>query len=132
MPYVPTVWTSGVTPVDAAEMNNLEIQYAQAMADMSKSGSYAGDDSVNKAIPHGLGVVPKLIIIKDTGGATFRSFSIFAGSAVIDCMRGGTAAFNQLAVTNPGVTNFYIGNATSYADSANSSGSGTYYWVAIR
>lgn len=30
MPYTTTSWTSGTTPVDAPEMNNLETQYAEA------------------------------------------------------------------------------------------------------
>jgi hypothetical protein len=30
MPYTPTSWVSGTTPVDATEMNNLETQYVEA------------------------------------------------------------------------------------------------------
>ena len=30
MPYTPTSWTSGTTPVDAPEMNNLETQYTES------------------------------------------------------------------------------------------------------
>lgn len=30
MPYTKTTWTSGTTPVDAPEMNNLETQYTEA------------------------------------------------------------------------------------------------------
>ncbi len=34
MPYVPTVWVSGVTALDAAPLNNLETQYDEAVYDI--------------------------------------------------------------------------------------------------
>ncbi len=36
MPYTPTTWVSGVTPADAAVLNNLETQYDQAVADVKR------------------------------------------------------------------------------------------------
>ena len=33
MPYTPTVWTHGVTPLNETNLNHLETQYAQAVAD---------------------------------------------------------------------------------------------------
>ena len=48
MPYTKTVWVSGVTPVDAAEMNNLETQYDESTAD-SGAVRKTADETVNNS-----------------------------------------------------------------------------------
>ena len=89
-------------------------------------GTYTGDSSANKAIPHGLGVTPKLIIITDEGGFMFISF---AATYFYYSMAAGTSG-DSPAVTAPNTTNFYVGNAGSYDQSANSTGR-AYRWAAI-
>lgn len=37
MPYVPTSWVSGTTPVDAPEQNNLETQYSEAVQSFERN-----------------------------------------------------------------------------------------------
>lgn len=84
-------------------------------------GSYAGDNSVDRAIPHGLGITPKVIFI--TSGAF-----MFAEMYYLSKIYMLVAAFH--VITIPNATNFYVGNAASYFQSANATGT-TYYWVAI-
>ena len=91
------------------------------------SGNYTGNDSTNRAIVHGLGITPEFVRINMLG----------AGNANWDIMgnigrvKGNDAASNfNYVVTQMNSTNFYVGNATSYAGSANGTGN-TYYWVAM-
>ena len=86
--------------------------------------TYTGNDTADRAIPHGLGVIPKFVAI-----ATTLTWGLeFAGVAAV--LYNDAAALGAYAVTAPDATNFYIGNATSYARSLNSNGL-TYYWVAL-
>lgn len=96
------------------------------------SGSYTGDNSVNRAIPHGLGSIPCLVVIfntqaVDTGGDSL--YHIVTGIGRI--YYGGGGANSRLTVTAPDATNFYVGNATGYANTANENLI-TYSWVAIK
>lgn len=92
----------------------------------SSSGTYAGNNAVNRAIPHGLGVTPRFIFIVHSNFGPI--FFEMIGRAAIHYENG--AAANNLAVTAPDATNFYVGNATDTGQSANDSAT-TYYWVAI-
>ena len=90
------------------------------------SGNYTGDNSANRAIPHGLGVVPKIVIITQTDtqariGQTGDLGGIFYSQA---------AAMGRSSATVADSTNFYVGNADNYALSMNASGL-TYLWTAI-
>ncbi len=87
------------------------------------SGSYTGNATVNRAIPHGLGVTPKLIYLVEESVVAF--YHIIGALAEIRSSTSG-----RLAVTIPDATNFYVGNATSYPQSANENLK-VYDWVAI-
>lgn len=94
-------------------------------------GSYVGDNTVNRAIAHNLGVLPKMVlIIRDAadpndGQGTFHI--IIGISRIFYTLAAGN---NSLGVTAPTGTNFYVGNATNYAYTANGNLI-TYSWVAI-
>lgn len=88
------------------------------------SGSYTGDSSVNRAIPHGLGRAPKLVFIHCTSNP--NAFSLINGDPEIILLSSGTS----LAVTVMNSTNFYVGNATNYTSSANMTAY-TYKFIAI-
>lgn len=92
------------------------------------TGTYTGDSTVNRAIPHGLGVTPKVVLIT-TDKAAAVMFRIYDNVAKIFCV--GSAVDDNLAVTAMTSTNFYVGNATDYMSSANHDAPETYYWVAI-
>ncbi|MBI3089254.1 MAG: hypothetical protein HYY96_01185 [Candidatus Tectomicrobia bacterium] len=90
------------------------------------TGNYNGDDTVNRAIAHGMSQAPKIVLITTGAIIFFRlipgdTANIFAISDTVNA---------KLAVTARDATSFYVGNATSYANSANASGN-TYYWIAI-
>lgn len=91
-------------------------------------GTYTGNDTVNRAIAHGLGVTPKIVLIYSTGGVNNAFLRIMGGLAMVLYVNPGTGSF--LAVTAPDTTNFYVGNVTSYSRSANDDPY-AYYWVAI-
>jgi len=93
------------------------------VAAVKTSGTYIGDGTVNKAIVHGLGVVPKLVLI--TGFST----TCFLFGADTDAIHTHTDP-TSLAVTAMTTNNFYVGNATSYEKSANED-TYAYLWVAI-
>ncbi|MCK5520315.1 MAG: hypothetical protein KAI81_04320 [Candidatus Marinimicrobia bacterium] len=89
------------------------------------TGTYTGDGSVNRAIAHGLGVVPKFVKITATGALSPIMEIIELG--IIHFM--DAVNYDNLSVTTPTTTNFYIGNATDYAHTANTNAA-TYGWVA--
>ena len=130
MPYTPTYadWKNFpdvTTPITEAALDNLQTQYSLAVADVMHitSGQYTGNDTANRAIAHGLGVAPKLVLIMGvTGSPWFRILNI---QAYISYDHSAVHA-----VTAPNATNFYVGNATSYANSANANAI-VYDWVAI-
>jgi len=90
------------------------------------TGQYAGDDSANKAIAHGLGMIPKWVYVSGIAGQGFKNVISDQDRDAITAI-GAAGAY---AVTAMDSTNFYVGNATSYANSANQAGV-TYAWVAL-
>lgn len=92
------------------------------------TGTYTGDGTQNRAIAHGLGVVPKVVFItKDNGSYHFMGISTgylhYAGG-------GGSPSVSSLAQTNSTSTNFYVGASTDTDAGANKS-SQNYSWVAL-
>lgn len=95
------------------------------------SGGYTGDGSVNRAIPHGHASTPKFIAIVKTAAndnSGDMAWKICPPQARIMYCAGGVGS--SLAVTTPDSTNFYVGNATNYTQSANEN-IVAYRWVAI-
>ena len=78
------------------------------------SGTYDGNSSVNRAVAHGLGRIPKLVFIADITGGIWRNFII--GGYLCGSYSTGDANYD---VTDPDATNFYVGNAADYSQSAN-------------
>ena len=106
-------------------------EWAALAAATITSGSYTGDSSANKAIAHGLGASPKIVfIVRETGSSGIGEYTyrIISTLARIYCGLGG--ANTSLSVTVMNATNFYVGHAASYINSANGDGE-TYYWVAL-
>lgn len=90
------------------------------------SGTYAGNSSANRAIPHGLGLTPKLVILHSNAGLS--QYRITDVEALITWDLSTT--IGKYIVTIVDSTNFYVGNAGDYSKSANATGS-TYNWVAL-
>lgn len=89
------------------------------------AGSYTGDSSVNNAIAHGLGVIPKAIDIRSTAASSYIYKMIEPGKIYYN----GAGTDSSYAVTNFDITNFYVGNAGGYSESANLDTT-VYFWVA--
>jgi len=96
------------------------------------TGSYTGDNSANRAIPHGGTGKPYLVIVSMMGNSD-------AYGGVIGLMFDDTyhrwsktpgGANSSLSVTVMNTTNFYVGNATDYGNSFNSN-SLVYHWIAF-
>ena len=90
-------------------------------------GTYVGDSSVNRAIPHGLGGTPSVVIIKMR--AVDHVYIIMEYAALINDF-GGSVQVSH-AVTAMDATNFYVGNAAGYVESGNLTGGYDYDWVAF-
>jgi len=87
-------------------------------------GTYTGDSTANRAIAHGLGVTPKYVTWVESGGQYVKMTNQDPGRIHYD--RSGS----KHVVTAETSTNFYVGNATNYTQSANLTAT-TYRWVAI-
>lgn len=123
---------TNVAPSKNAVYDKLESLGGAAIT----QGSYTGNNTANRAVAHGLGTTPKVVIIICVGtlsAADAGHFIINSGVGAISAIIYASATTTKeahLSVTAPDSTNFYVGNATNYGNSANA-GSETYYWVAI-
>lgn len=106
-----------------------DVQSAIDEIDSSKSsmssGTYSGNNAINRAITHGLSKTPKLVFINRTIGGLFCEI-IYPG--YIHWLTPTTGGVH--AVTTPNSTNFYVGATGTITESANFT-SETYYWVAF-
>jgi hypothetical protein len=89
------------------------------------SGSYPGTSSANRSVAHGLGRIPKLILIAEY--VQSRDYSIVRPGYI---EYHSSATDSTYTVTAADSTNFYVGNSGDYNLSANNAAY-TYYWVAI-
>ena len=105
---------------------NSAIAAKMSVGDGSTIGSFVGDDSANRCIPHGLGVTPKIVVFHN--GVDVRGH-IIQGAAIIEG-KDNAAGGGAYAVTAMDSTNFYVGNAGNLWFSANVSAR-THYWCAI-
>jgi hypothetical protein len=102
---------------------------------MSTSGSYTGNSTASRAIPHGLGVTPKLVMIFKPVTGDVYEFTIYSGGGT-DYIRymyyqnqTTTIHIGHYAITAMTNTDFYVGYS-DYQKTANYTGY-VYYWVAI-
>lgn len=91
----------------------------------SNYGSYTGNDTANRAIPHGLTDTPSIVFIYTDSTYWYR---IMRGLAKV--LYAAAGAHGSDTVTAMDDTNFYVGKVGDYPTTANSNGV-TYYWVAI-
>lgn len=110
----------------AAVLSEATVDGAKSNICVISKGSYSGNNTANRAIPHGLGVVPKIVLLSETSGALRWIRILKLGR--LEFSYGSTDAIHT--VTEADTTNFYVGNAANYGTSGNPSGT-TYEWVAI-
>jgi len=94
------------------------------------SGSYPGNNAVNRELPHGLGKLPKIIIITTYLDATNAGILLITYPTPWAIRYVSDTASSVLIVAGATSTNFYVGNATNYHQSANALYYG-YDWIAI-
>jgi len=94
------------------------------------SGTYTGNNTADRAIPHGLGVVPTLIIIIDYSSNAYLILGGWGGGTALWYGDFSTPAHGAHTVTVRDSTNFYVGDAANYFQSANEDGTG-YAWIAL-
>ena len=99
----------------------------------ASSGAYVGNGAVNRAIPHGLSSVPKMVRIlafETATPTTARAEIVISDQEAMTFYMVEGSPNGRLAVTAMDSTNFYVGNATNYPMSANEA-TRTYQWKAI-
>jgi hypothetical protein len=114
------------TLIPAAQVPNHGLSKHTADAKAS-SGNYVGNDTANRAIPHGLGRIPSMVFIAQSGGINYNL--IYPTAAQILYLSNASNVL-VYAVTVCDSTNLYVGNATSYGASGNATGT-TYNWVVL-
>jgi hypothetical protein len=87
------------------------------------SGNYAGDNAVNRAVPHGLVNLPVLVLIIDDANFVY----VILRSAPTKVYYNSLAISGLTDVTSMSATAFYV---TLNQGGANSSGL-NYSWIAI-
>lgn len=82
------------------DASNRPAEEAKPTGPNCKSGSYTGDGTDDRAIAHGLGVIPMLVIISQPGSCVFANVC----DTRIENVYDGIGA----AVTGWDATNFYV------------------------
>ncbi|MBA7553692.1 hypothetical protein ES705_46288 [subsurface metagenome] len=93
------------------------------------TGTYTGDSTVEREIPHGLGVVPKAVFIWCVSAAGARRSATGHGAAPNNLVHFGEAPY-YWDVSSWSAANFEVGNSTEFAQSMNLT-TGIYVWVAF-
>ena len=99
--------------------------YGSATVVVGLTGTYTGNDSVDRDIPHGLGHLPKFVFIT-VRGSTSKQFCLTEQAPTSLMLFGGIAT----TVQTMDATTFSVGDAASYPNSANATGL-TYDWIAF-
>lgn len=125
-----TVDASDVVNASAGTIVATDVQAAIDELDSEKavtaSDSYAGNNTTNRAIPHGLTYAPSRVSFVRSGAPGGTMEMIQPGYI----HHSDTDIDNAYSVTSADSTNFYVGNASSYSATANGTGI-TYNWVAV-
>lgn len=87
--------------------------------------TFVSDGTANKAIAHGLGIVPGPILIQRTGA---YGIAVLNNGKLTYTDSASTATYD---VTPADATNFYVGNVAQMDLSMNGAGAITHYWAAV-
>jgi len=90
------------------------------------SGSYTGNGTANRAIPHGLGRKPKYVKIQNLDINVQNELLAELGLIFVHL----ETSFGRFTITDMDTVYFYVGNTDSYNNSGNGLGC-EYYWVAF-
>lgn len=104
--------------------SNRPVEVALPAGAIITTGTYSGDDTENRAIPHGLGVTPKLVVIHGVNVDAGRFHGV-----IFNADEQWVYSGDYITVTPWTTTNFYV-STVGAVNNLNVSGR-TYYWVAI-
>jgi hypothetical protein len=130
MPYYPPFTshharheTGGADEVSIADLDGRPLRI--------RSDTYTGDNTQNRAIPHGMGVIPRLVLIFFRTDATQWEFTaLFPQTATlpwVDLDNGAAVAASAATITAMTTTNFYVGDAAKNGNQ----NARVYFWLAI-
>jgi hypothetical protein len=91
-----------------------------------KSGSYTGDGSQNRAIPHGLGRIPSLVFVAKTSSNDHNHTMMSSSPTILRDINSGV----EVTVTSMTAVNFYVGDNLGLTTGGNFNAA-VYNWVAI-
>lgn len=91
----------------------------------TNEGTYTGNATNNRAIPHGLSKIPKLIVLRLQNGAASAFMTITSNGHIMGVNASATTMQVCTAIDN---TNFYVGGAAGVWSNESTD---TYTWVAI-
>lgn len=111
--------------VGSAILTEAKIDAAKAGLCVVMVDTFGGDDTVNRARPHGLAKTPKLALFSGDGD-TLSTIRMLEPGYITNVYATGNV---RLAVTPMDNTNYYVGNPTSYDSSGN--GLGKTYTVVV-
>lgn len=95
------------------------------------NGSYTGDGTNDRQIAHGLGVIPKLVIITNRSTPVWHYKLLSTDNGALYNIEINANGQRMAGITAMDTTNFSVGAATgSDAEAGNESGD-VYHWVAI-
>lgn len=86
------------------------------------SGSYSGNGTQNRVIPHNLGKTPKYVWVTGEHASAASVLYVNTGSNL------NSSALARVPVTAWDTTNFYVGGPTTFAGNEVNY---DYYWLAI-
>jgi len=122
--YSKLALTGSIVNADISATAAIALSKLATIPALANTGTYTGDGTANRAIAHGLGKTPKLVISWNNTNINF--IMILGSDPDNECyIVGGSSGFVQTVVTAMNSTNFYV-SATYGNLNAN-----VYYWVAI-
>jgi alpha-D-ribose 1-methylphosphonate 5-triphosphate synthase subunit PhnI len=115
------------TPLTGKDADSVDGYHGSSLA-LSSTGSYTGDGTANRAIPHGLGRIPKLVVVWRQAHGDWLNILQQGDNGYILAVAASTQYLHT--VTAMTSTNFYVGNSVDYDRTANNNGF-VYGWVAF-
>jgi hypothetical protein len=130
MPYYPP-FTSHHARHEAGGADEISIADLDGQPLRIRSDTYTGDGSANRAIPHGMGVIPRVVFIFFRVDDTeWEMLAPFAVTSTLPYARFDSGNFEAEAIilTIMDATNFYVGSTVNKRGNENAR---VYFWLAI-
>lgn len=127
--YVMVCHIDGATDTPELNMDDHKITNCP---NVHSTGAYDGNGAQNRAIPHGLGRTPTMVLIHtaaELAGTTHCTYHLWSNDATLVGISAEGIA-ERGAVTAMDGTNFYVGDVNFYAN-ISAGGAKHYHWIAF-